>query len=101
MNLEKAIWTNYGNMLQPIHSHRLSIITLSYTHLKTGEVYTDVMEIPVLELGKLPPEDQNEEAIIRWMRFLNAKSRKELKEMAKQDEYFGEAYELSLIHIYM
>ena len=39
------------------------------------------------------PEDQNEEGIIRWMRFLNAKSRKELKEMAKQDEYFGEAYE--------
>ena len=47
----------------------------------------------MLELGKLPPEDQNEEGIIRWMRFLNAKSRKELKEMAKQDEYFGEAYE--------
>ena len=39
------------------------------------------------------PKDQNEEGIIRWMRFLNAKSRKELKEMAKQDEYFGEAYE--------
>ena len=51
------------------------------------------MEIHVLELGKLPPEDQNEEGIIRWMRFFNAKSRKELKEMAKQDEYFGEAYE--------
>ena len=46
-----------------------------------------------MELGKLPPEDQNEEGIIRWMRFFNAKSRKELKEMAKQDEYFGEAYE--------
>ena len=60
---------------------------------KTGEIYTDIMEIHVLELGKLPPEDQNEEGIIRWMRFLNAKSRKELKEMAKQDEYFGEAYE--------
>ena len=59
---------------------------------KTGEVYTDIMEIHMLELGKLSQEDQNEEGIIRWMRFLNAKSRKELKEMEKQDEYFGEAY---------
>ena len=66
---------------------------ITFCDTKTGEIYTDVMEIHVLELGKLPLEDQNEEGIIRWMRFLNAKSRKELKEMAKQDEYFGEAYE--------
>ena len=66
---------------------------ITFCDTKTGEVYTDIMEIHVLELGKLPPKDQNEEGIIRWMRFLNAKSRKELKEMAKQDEYFGEAYE--------
>ena len=66
---------------------------ITFCDTKTGEIYTDVMEIHVLELGKLPPEDQNEEGIIRWMRFLNAKSRKELKEMAKQAEYFGEAYE--------
>ena len=66
---------------------------ITFCDTKTGEIYTDVMEIHVLELGKLPPEDQNEEGIIRRMRFLNAKSRKELKEMAKQDEYFGEAYE--------
>ena len=66
---------------------------ITFCDTKTGEIYTDVMEIHVLELGKLPPEDQNEEGIIRWMRFLNAKSRKELKEMAKQDDYFGEAYE--------
>ena len=56
---------------------------ITFCDTKTGEIYTDIMEIHVLELGKLPPEDQNEEGIIRWMRFLNAKSRKELKEMAK------------------
>lgn len=66
---------------------------ITFCDTKTGEIYTDIMEIHVLEWGKLPLEDQNEEGIIRWMRFLNAKSRKELKEMAKQDEYFGEAYE--------
>ena len=32
-------------------------ITLCDT--ETGEVYTDIMEIYVQELGKLPPEDQN------------------------------------------
>ena len=51
------------------------------------------MEIYVLELGKLPPEDQNEEGIVRWMRFFNAKNRKELEEMAKQNEYMDEAYQ--------
>ena len=60
---------------------------------ETGEVYTDIMEIYVLELGKLPPEDQNEEGIVRWMRFFNAKNRKELEEMAKQNEYMDEAYQ--------
>ena len=31
------------------------------------------MEIYVLELGKLPPEDQNEEGIVRWMRLFQCK----------------------------
>ena len=66
---------------------------ITFCDTKTGDIYTDVMEIHVLELGKLPPEDQNEEGIIKWMRFLNAKSRKELKEMAKQNEYMEEAYD--------
>ena len=57
-----------------------------------GKVYTDLMEIHLLELRKLPPEDQNEEGIIRWMRFLKAKNRKEFQKMAEQDEYIGEAY---------
>ena len=50
------------------------------------------MEIQLLELRKLPPEDQNEEGIIRWMRFFKAKNRKEFQKMAEQDEYIGEAY---------
>lgn len=50
------------------------------------------MELHILELKKLPPEDQNEEGIIRWMRFLRGKSRKEFEEMAKKDEYIEEAY---------
>lgn len=56
-----------------------------------GEVYTDLMELHILELKKLPPEDQNEAGIIRWMRFLSGKSRKEFDHMAEKDEYIREA----------
>ena len=60
----------------------------------TGKEYTDLLEIHVLELKKLPEKEQNESGIIRWMRFLGAKSRKEFEKMAKEDSYIGEAYEM-------
>ena len=60
----------------------------------TGKVYSDLMELHILELSKLPPEDQNESGLIRWMRFLNGKSKEDFEEMAEKDEYIGEAYEL-------
>ena len=50
------------------------------------------MELHILELKKLPTEGQREDWIIRWMRFLRGKSRKEFEEMAKKDEYIEEAY---------
>ena len=52
------------------------------------------MELHILELSKLPQEDQNESGLIRWMRFLNGKSKEDFEEMAEKDEYIGEAYEL-------
>ena len=58
---------------------------------ESGEQYTDLMELHILELKKLPPEDQSEDGLIRWMRFLRGKSRKEFEEMAKKDEYIEEA----------
>ena len=61
--------------------------------VETGEQYTDLMELHVLELKKLPPEDQNENGVIRWMRFLGGKNRKEFEDMAEKDEYIKEAYE--------
>ena len=48
----------------------------------------------MLELKKLPEKEQNESGIIRWMRFLGAKSRKEFEQMAKEDSYIDEAYEM-------
>lgn len=63
-----------------------------FCNAQTGEQYTDLMELHILELKKLPPEDQNEDGIIRWMRFLGGKNRKEFEDMAKKDEYIEEAY---------
>lgn len=60
----------------------------------TGKVYSDLMELHILELSKLPPEDQNESGLIRWMRFLNGRRKEDFEEMAEKDEYIGEAYEL-------
>ena len=51
------------------------------------------MELHILELKKLPPGDQNEEGVIRWMRFFGGKNRKEFEDMAKTDEYIEEAYD--------
>ncbi|HJD04437.1 MAG TPA: Rpn family recombination-promoting nuclease/putative transposase [Candidatus Mediterraneibacter caccogallinarum] len=59
---------------------------------ESGEQYTDLMELHILELKKLPPKDQSEDGIIRWMRFLGGKNRKEFEDMAKKDEYIEEAY---------
>ena len=53
----------------------------------------------MLELKKLPEKEQNESGIIRWMRFLGAKSRKEFEKMAKEDTYIDEAYEMLKEHI--
>ena len=65
---------------------------IAFCDVETGKQYTNLMEIYILELKKLPGEDQNEAGIIRWMRFLGGKSRKEFEDMAKKDEYIEEAY---------
>lgn len=64
---------------------------ITFCDRKTGKVYTDLLEIQILELGKIPKELENETDIIRWMRFLNGKNRKEFEDMAKTDEYLDEA----------
>ena len=65
---------------------------IAFCDTETGEQYTDLIELYILELGKLPPEDQNENGVIRWMRFLGGKNREEFEDMAKKDEYIDEAY---------
>ena len=65
---------------------------LAFCDTKTGALYTDLLELHILELGKLPEKVRNEEGVIRWMRFFNGKTREDFKEMAKTDKYIEEAY---------
>lgn len=59
---------------------------------ESGETYSDLFELHILELKKLPPEAQNEEAIIQWMRFFSRTKKEEFENMAKLNEYLDEAY---------
>ena len=59
---------------------------------QTGKKYTDLLEMQILELKKLPKELREDDDIIQWMRFLAGKSRKELEDMAGTSEYIEEAY---------
>lgn len=72
--------------------------TIHFRDDKTGKVYTDVLEIQILELKKLSPGAQTGNDIINWMRFFGGKSREEFEKMAKTNEYLDEAYQ-ELIHL--
>ncbi|OUQ49622.1 Rpn family recombination-promoting nuclease/putative transposase, partial [Lachnoclostridium sp. An118] len=59
---------------------------------QTGKKYTDLLEMQILELKKLPGDLREDDEVVRWMRFLAGKSRKELEDMAGTSEYIEEAY---------
>lgn len=59
---------------------------------KTGEVYTDLFELQILELRKLPQEVKSGEDVVNWMRFFSGKNRKEFEQMVIGKEYLEEAY---------
>lgn len=65
---------------------------ISFCDTKTGTPYTDLMELHILELKKLPEKARNEDGVIRWMRFFNGKNKEEFKAMSKTDPYIEEAY---------
>ena len=67
---------------------------IAFCDLTTRQKYTDLLEIYVVELKKIPPEQKKEPLIIKWMRFLSAESREEFEKMAREDNYINEAYEV-------
>ena len=92
----------YENLKKCIHVSILDFIyfkddeecyrTICFCDEKAGKKYTDLMEIQILELRKLPDELKNDSNILNWMRFLGGKTRREFEAMAKKDEYIDEAY---------
>ena len=68
--------------------HRISLCDKT-----TGQRYTDLMELRILELKKLPVRTEGEKLLISWMRFFAAKTRKEMRMVAQTDEYIDEAFE--------
>ena len=56
-------------------------------------MYTDKLEIQILELPKLQKEAIGPEDVVEWMRFFRGQNKEELKEVAKGNEYLEGAYE--------
>ena len=46
---------------------------ICFCDIKTGMPYTDLMELHILELKKLPKKTIKEDSIVRWMRFFREK----------------------------
>ena len=67
---------------------------IAFCDLKTKQQYTNLLNIYVLELKKLPPEQKDEPLIIKWMRFLSAERKEDFEKMAGEDTYINEAYEV-------
>ena len=66
---------------------------ITFCDAESGEEYSDLIEMHVLELSKIPPEQQNETDLMKWMRFFGGTCEEDFKKMAEKDEYIGEAYE--------
>ena len=94
---------DYENLKKCIHVSILDFIhfpedkrccrTLCFCDTKTGEIYSDKMEIQVLELKKLPKKIRKGEELVNWMRFFNGKSKEDFRRMAKESIFLEEAYE--------
>lgn len=94
---------SYENLKKCIHVSILDFIRfpkdkrcyrrISFCDRKTGKLYSDKLEIQVLELKKLPKEIKTGEDIVNWMRFFNGKNKEEFKQMAKESIYLDEAYD--------
>ena len=93
---------SYAQLKKCIHVSILNFIHIpqdqEYFHSiclcdrKTGKEYTDLFELLILELKKLPAKKEGEDPLLQWLRFLGAKNREELKSMTHDNEYLAEAF---------
>lgn len=72
--------------------------TIHFRDDETGDLYSDKMELQILELKKLPSVIPDGDDVMTWMKFFSGKSREEFERMAKTNEYLDEAYH-TLVHL--
>lgn len=58
---------------------------------KTNEIFTDILEWHIIELPKLPKEN-NGSSIYNWAKFIKTEKKEDLKMISKTDSYLDEAY---------
>lgn len=56
-------------------------------------LYTDKLEVHILELPKLNRYQYPETELLNWAKFMNAERQEEFEEMAEKDKYIEKAYE--------
>ena len=59
-----------------------------------GSLYSDKLELHVLELPKLADQEEPENKLLQWAKFLNGKREEDFREMAEKNEYINEAYQI-------
>ena len=67
--------------------------TMHFRNDLTGDLYTDLLEIQVLELRKPLPSSRGQNTVSDWIEFLRGKNREELRRLSETNKYLGEAYE--------
>ena len=96
----------YDNLKKCVHVSVLNFIhipddsrcchTVNLRDAETGEFYSDLFELKILELPKLPKDLTSRDQLIGGIQFFNGKSREEFEDMAKSDEFLDEAYQTLL-----
>lgn len=89
--LKKCIHVSILNFIRFADDERC-YRTIRLCDEQTGKKYTDLLELQILELMKLPRDLREDDEVIRWMRFLAGKTREEFEDMAGRSEYIEEAY---------
>ena len=89
--LKKCIHVSILNFIRFADDERC-YRTIRLCDEQTGKKYTDLLELQILELMKLPGDLREDDEVIRWMRFLAGKTREEFEDMAGRSEYLDEAY---------
>ena len=60
---------------------------------KRRRIYSDKLEIHIVELPKLAEREYPETALLKWARFFNAEKKEEFEMVAKTDPYIQKAYD--------